>query len=205
MTTSKMLMIAVIASNMITLTRANYETDKGFIKGSGYVMDQPINYVYVYYYCGDVRHELGDACCINSSGVDNLKQDTGFDVKCGCYWIEEDVCIKETNVTLACITPFAFGIFWLIAVVFCGAKTEHTRTGGVLCQVPCILTPCDLCRAIMSICNICRRREEVTSDSSDMDKSNKPVLKKGASNSSTATTQSIESSASTASVTSRRV
>ena len=205
MTTSKMLMIAVIASNMITLTRANYETDKGFIKGSGYVMDQPINYVYVYYYCGDVRHELGDACCINSSGVDNLKQDTGFDVKCGCYWIEEDVCIKETNVTLACITPFAFGIFWLIAVVFCGAKTEHTRTSGVLCQVPCILTPCDLCRAIMSICNICRRREEVTSDSSDMDKSNKPVLKKGASNSSTATTQSIESSASTASVTSRRV
>ena len=205
MTTSKMLMIAVIASNMITLTRADYETDKGFIKGSGYVMDQPIDYVYVYYYCGDVRHELGDACCINSSGVDNLKQDTGFDVKCGCYWIEEDVCIKETNVVLACITPFVFGIFWLIAVVFCGAKTEHTRTSGVLCQVPCILTPCDLCRAIMSICNICRRREEVTSDSSDMDKSNKPVLKKGASNSSTATTQSIESSASTASVTSRRV
>ena len=185
MTTSKMLMIAVIASNMITLTRANYETDKGFIKGSGYVMDQPIDYVYVYYYCGDVRHELGDACCINSSGVDNLKQDTGFDVKCGCYWIEEDVCIKETNVTLACITPFVFGIFWLIAVVFCGAKTEHTRTSGVLCQVPCILTPCDLCRAIMSICNICRRREEVTSDSSDMDKSNKPVLKKGLSDSST--------------------
>ena len=205
MTTSKMLMIAVIASNMITLTRADYETDKGFIKGSGYVMDQPIDYVYVYYYCGDVRHELGDACCINSSGVDNLKQDTGFDVKCGCYWIEEDVCIKETNVVLACITPFVFGIFWLIAVVFCGAKTEHTRTSGVLCQVPCILTPCDLCRAIMSFCNICRRREEVTSDSSDMDKSNKPVLKKGASNSSTATTQSIESSASTASVTSRRV
>ena len=50
MTTSKMLMIAVIASNMITLTRANYETDKGFIKGSGYVMDQPIDYVYVYFF-----------------------------------------------------------------------------------------------------------------------------------------------------------
>ena len=198
MTTSKMLMIAVIASNMITLTRADYETDKGFIEGSGY-MDQSRNYGYVYYYCGDIKHELGDTCCINYSGVDNLKQDTGFDVKCSCYWIEEDVCIKETNVVLACITPFVVGIFWLVAVALCGAKTQHTIVGGAMCQVPCILTPCDLYRAIMSICNICRRREEVTPDSSNMDRSNKPVLKKGISDSST------QSNASTASVTSHSV
>ena len=198
MTTSKMLMIAVISSNMITLTKADYETNKGFIKGSGY-MDQSRNYGYVYYYCGDIKHELGDTCCINYSGVDNLKQDTGFDVKCSCYWIEEDVCIKETNVVLACITPFVVGIFWLVAVALCGAKTQHTIVGGAMCQVPFILTPCDLWRAIMSICNICRRGEEVTYESSNMDKSNKPVLKKGLSDSST------QSNASTASVTSHSV
>ena len=198
MTTSKMLMIVVIASNMFTLTRADYETDKGFIEGSGY-MDQSRNYGYVYYYCGDIKHELGDTCCINYSGVDNLKQDTGFDVKCSCYWIEEDVCIKETNVVLACITPFVVGIFWLVAVALCGAKTQHTIVGGAMCQVPCILTPCDLWRAMMSICNICRRGQEVTSESCNMDKSNKPVLKKGLSDSST------QSNASTASVTSHSV
>ena len=198
MTTSKMLMIAMIASNMFSLTRADYETDKGFIEGTGY-MDQSRNYGYVYYYCGDIKHELGDTCCINYSGVDNLKQDTGFDVKCSCYWIEEDVCIKETNVVLACITPFVVGIFWLVAVALCGAKTQHTIVGGAMCQVPCILTPCDLWRAMMSICNICRRGEEITSESSNMDKSNKPVLKKGLSDSST------QSNASTASVTSHSV
>ena len=53
MTTSKMLMIAMIASNMFTLTRADYETNKGFIEGTGY-MDQSRNYGYVYYYCGVV-------------------------------------------------------------------------------------------------------------------------------------------------------
>mgnify|MGYP001159812279 FL=1 len=198
MTTSKMLMIVVIASNMFTLTRADYETNKGFIEGTGY-MDQSRNYGYVYYYCGDIKHELGDSYCINSSGVDNLKQDTGFDVKCSCYWIEEDVCIKETNIVIACITPFAVGIFWLVAVVLCGAKTQHTIVGGAMCQVPCILTPCDLWRVIMSFCNICRRREEATNDSNNMDKSNKPVLKKGISDSST------QSNASTASVTSHSV
>ena len=198
MTTSKMLTIAMIASNMFTLTRADYETNKGFIEGTGY-MDQSRNYGYVYYYCGDIKHELGDTCCINYSGVDNLKQDTGFDVKCSCYWIEEDVCIKETNVVLACITPFVVGIFWLVAVALCGAKTQHTIVGGAMCQVPCILTPCDLWRAMMSICNICRRGQEVTSESCNMDKSNKPVLKKGLSDSST------QSNASTASVTSHSV
>jgi len=105
----KLVLVALACS----FVKSSYDTDLGFIEGTGYI-DQSRNYNYEYYYCGDVKNNLGSVCCTNTTGMNNLKQDTGFDVKCECYWIESDVCKKQVNVVLACLTPFVVFVFGLV-------------------------------------------------------------------------------------------
>jgi hypothetical protein len=128
----KFVLVALAASSV----KSSYDTDAGFIEGTGY-MDQSRNYGYEYYYCGDVKNNLGSVCCTNTTGMNNLKRDTGFDVACECYWIESDVCKKQVNVVLACITPFVVLVFWLVLGVFCG------KNGGFVKCSYC-LDPCDV-------------------------------------------------------------
>ena len=105
----KFVLIALAASSV----KSSYDTDLGFIEGTGYI-DQSRNYNYEYYYCGDVKNNLGSVCCTNTTGMNNLKQDTGFDVKCECYWVESDVCKKQVNFVLAWLTPFVVFAFGLV-------------------------------------------------------------------------------------------
>ena len=105
----KFVLIALACS----FVKSSYDTDLGFIEGTGYI-DQSRNYNYEYYYCGDVKNNLGSVCCTNTTGMNNLKQDTGFDVKCECYWIESDVCKKQVNIVLAWLTPFVVFAFGLV-------------------------------------------------------------------------------------------
>ena len=105
----KFVLVALAASSV----KSSYDTDAGFIEGTGYI-DQSRNYNYEYYYCGDVKNNLGSVCCTNTTGMNNLKQDTGFDVKCECYWVENDVCKKQVNIVLAWLTPFVVFAFGLV-------------------------------------------------------------------------------------------
>ena len=118
-----------------TLCQGSYDTDAGFIEGTGY-MDQSRNYGYVYNYCGNVRNDLGSVCCENSTTFQNLIRDTGYDVKCECFWVEKDICKKQVNVVLACITPFVVLVFWLVVGVLCGKN-------GVFIKCSWCLDPCD--------------------------------------------------------------
>ena len=127
------------------LCQAAYDTDNGFVEGSGY-MDQSKNYGYIYTYCGNVRNQLGTACCDNATTFKNLIRDTGYDVKCECFWIEQDVCKEEINWVLVVISPFVAMLSWMLVSIFCGSKNSDSP--GALCKTPGVFSPCDFYRLV---------------------------------------------------------